>query len=298
VFFLRLGVIPFPNLIPIGKTDVIAVQYRFESPTNFKTFHVQHKPTTAKESNTHSYTFPRRRRRGPRPQESPLPIQDPALLRRKHIYRHKLYSLHIGSNRVSQHKSFTPQAFSRSPELQSRARKWIRRELAVFEFLDPNHPSTPRDARATNAEYLLEFIIAILKAVDIKDSSGQAEELVKEFIGRDNAQLFLHELEAWLRSPYLDLKDWDMAVQYREDITPVPLADEETSGNHTKIMTGPGHERYANECHEERRHKFRGQLTSTSAPNSRLDCGRESRYEAEEFREAMKRFGESFLLTP
>jgi hypothetical protein len=50
--------------------------------------------------------------------------------------------------------------------------------------------------------------------VDIKGSAGQAEELLRDFLGRDNARLFLHELLAWLRSPYASLEDWDRHVQY------------------------------------------------------------------------------------
>jgi hypothetical protein len=63
-----------------------------------------------------------------------------------------------------------------------------------------------------NAEYLLEYIIEILKSVDVK--SGTAEELVSEYLGRENSQLFLHELNSWLRSPYENLEDWDRVVQY------------------------------------------------------------------------------------
>jgi regulator of sirC expression with transglutaminase-like and TPR domain len=74
----------------------------------------------------------------------------------------------------------------------------------VFEYLQ----------QTNNAEFLLEYIIAILKTVDVKGSAGQAEELLTEFLGREDARLFLHELRAWLRSPYTVLEDWDRAVQY------------------------------------------------------------------------------------
>lgn len=70
--------------------------------------------------------------------------------------------------------------------------------------------------KANNAEFLLEYIIAILKSVDIKGSEGQAEDMLQEFLGRDNTRLFLHELRAWLRSPYTSLEDWDRNVQYNE----------------------------------------------------------------------------------
>ena len=130
----------------------------------------------------------------------------------------------------------------------SRARRWIRRELQVFDFLSvdskqyaPGQLSSSSTGctdsadcsigkvrtlsrteealqrrRASNAEFLHEYILAILKTVDIKGSQGQAEEMLSGFLGRENAQLFLHELRAWLRSPYTDLESWDKHVQYPE----------------------------------------------------------------------------------
>lgn len=82
-----------------------------------------------------------------------------------------------------------------------------------------------RERRSNNAEFLLEYIIGILKTVNIKGSGGQAEELLKEFLGSDDAGLFLHELRAWLRSPYVVLEDWDRNVQYSEDKNPIPDDD-------------------------------------------------------------------------
>ncbi|KAI9757040.1 MAG: hypothetical protein M4579_003609 [Chaenotheca gracillima] len=120
--------------------------------------------------------------------------------------------------------------FQDDPEIVSRARKWIRRELQVFEFLNPENASEPDSnggvtRRANNAEFLLEYIIAILKTVDIKSSTGQAEEMLQEFLGRDHTRLFLHELRAWLRSPFASLQDWDRAVQYNEPLPTVEVHD-------------------------------------------------------------------------
>ncbi|KAI9755556.1 MAG: hypothetical protein M1815_004870 [Lichina confinis] len=80
-------------------------------------------------------------------------------------------------------------------------------EPTVFEFLNTNedaqgHSDNRTLRRARNAEFLLEYIVAILKTVDIKGSGGQAEDMLQEFLGRENARLFLHELGAWLRSPF------------------------------------------------------------------------------------------------
>ena len=115
-----------------------------------------------------------------------------------------------GSRAPPQEKVLTQ---GNATELVSRAKKWIRRELQVFPFLNPDGIGEEGIARrADNAEFLLEYIVAILKSVDIK--GGQAEDMLQEFLGRDNTRLFLHELKAWLRSPYTKLEDWDRHVQY------------------------------------------------------------------------------------
>jgi hypothetical protein len=101
--------------------------------------------------------------------------------------------------------------------MQAKARKWARRELRVFDFLQPGIGTSNADKRrVNNPEFLLEYIMTLLRNVDLKDSSGKAEGLLQEFLGRDFARLFLHEMVAWLRSPFLDITDWDDAVQYPE----------------------------------------------------------------------------------
>ncbi|PWY87979.1 RING finger domain protein [Aspergillus sclerotioniger CBS 115572] len=218
---------------PLCKSEVTSVRYDLENPNGHKVYQLPVASATASSSShppeASFHRAPRRPRR-PRPQQPPHPAQtsDDPLRRRQHIYRHQLYSLRVGSNRLSQYRELTPERFNREEELVSRARKWIRRELKVFEFLNPEteEPASGRVARAgpqrlenrrgNNAEFLLEYIIAILRTVDIKGSAGQAEELLRDFIGRGNARLFLHELQAWLRSPYSSLEDWDRNVQYED----------------------------------------------------------------------------------
>ncbi|KPM34010.1 hypothetical protein AK830_g12562 [Neonectria ditissima] len=155
-----------------------------------------------------------------------------AVTQRRDVYRHNRYSKHVGSNRLSRYRELNPALFCADEELVSRARMWIRRELQVFSFLalddadsSTTHPETnTRNAvvrrRANSAEFLLEYIIAVLKSVDIMGSGGQAENMLTDFLGRDSTRLFLHELRAWLRSPYTKLEDWDRAVQYDNDETP------------------------------------------------------------------------------
>ena len=144
-----------------------------------------------------------------------------------------MYSLHVGSNRLSRFQDLSPSHFNRDAELVSRARKWIRRELQVFEFLHPGEGECEGVTRkASNAEFLLEYIIAILKTVNIKGSEGQAEEMLSDFLGRENGQLFLHELGAWLRSPYVSLEDWDRHVQYSEAPAPPTQRNTRNPRNH------------------------------------------------------------------
>ncbi|KAK4154297.1 hypothetical protein C8A00DRAFT_14564 [Chaetomidium leptoderma] len=209
------------------------------------------------------------RRRYPRPP----PFPNEAIQRRRHIYRHQLYSLHIGSNRISQYRPPpTPIQFSSTPHLISRARLWIRRELQVFSFLSDPDPDTTTDPtssssstptparnmntnptkddqihrrRTNNAEFLLEYIIAILKTVDVQGSTGQAETMLSDFLGREHARLFLHELRSWLRSPAASLAAWDRDVQYSDpDPGPDPnissLGRRRRSRGETEIEEGGG----------------------------------------------------------
>ncbi|RAL12346.1 RING finger domain protein [Aspergillus homomorphus CBS 101889] len=224
---------------PLCKSDITSVKYNLDSPQGPKTYHLPALPpantsTPSSHSSAHSLHRPppRRPRRARSPPTREQNRGDP-LRRRQHIYRHQLYSLRVGSNRLSQYQELTPDRFNREEDLVSRARKWIRRELQVFAFLNPSdnnnqdttrppggHPRTGQqrleNRRGNNAEFLLEYIIAILRTVDIKGSAGQAEELLRDFLGRENARLFLHELQAWLRSPYTSLEDWDRHVQYED----------------------------------------------------------------------------------
>ncbi|KAJ4365786.1 hypothetical protein N0V83_008407 [Neocucurbitaria cava] len=211
---------------PLCKTEVTAVQYDWQSPTGFKSFPIQrsHPPkhtsssVPTRPSLFASYGLPRRPRGARRPYSPP--VEDLALRRRREVYRRNLYSFHVGSNRFSGYRDITPQMVASSSDLQSKARTWIRRELRVFSFLNTGSTgSTATDLTTTsNAEFLLSYIVSILKMVDVKASNGHAENLLTEFLGREYSRLFLHELSAWLRSPFTKVDEWDRNVQYEQDI--------------------------------------------------------------------------------
>ncbi|KAJ5289035.1 hypothetical protein N7478_002065 [Penicillium angulare] len=220
---------------PLCKARLTTVQYDLKAAQGPKIYRVPLEERSGQQSRGSALgrgRFPGARRARPRhPRSCPHPqsVSDDPLAVRRNVYQNQLYSLRVGSNRLSQYSEVTPGDFNRDEALVSRARKWIRRELQVFSFLNPEaetdevrgrdrvpRPGNQRldERRANNAEFLLEYVIAILRTVDIRGSAGQAEELLRDFVGRDNARLFLHELLAWLRSPYISLEDWDRHVQY------------------------------------------------------------------------------------
>ncbi|KAF7198159.1 putative RING finger protein C16G5.03 [Pseudocercospora fuligena] len=189
---------------PLCKAEVKEVQYDWRSPYDYKTYHVP--PKELKKASTAQ--GPSRRRIPFRRRAQPhIPPPSDDLERRSKVYRDQSYSLRVGANRISQYRDFTVQDFATSAELQSRAKTFLRRELQVFTFLD-NNP------RAGNRGFLMEYIVAVLKSNELRGADGKAEELLADFLGRDNTRLLLHELEAWLRSPYTRLEDWDKHVQY------------------------------------------------------------------------------------
>lgn len=198
---------------PLCKAQVKEVQYDWRAPHDFKTYTVGEATAKATTRQTRQRGITRRRRDipwGPSANASSsttASAEDPAIARRRQVYEHHTPSLHVGANRLSQYQTFTPAAFASALALQTRARIFLRRELRVFGFLD-------RRPAGANREFLIEYLIAVLKAHDPKGADGQAEELVREFLGREDARLLLHELDAWLRSPYERLEAWDSHVQY------------------------------------------------------------------------------------
>ncbi|KAM0549137.1 hypothetical protein ACHAPJ_009592 [Fusarium lateritium] len=239
--------------------------------------------------------LPPRRRPYARRSRYETPSLNPSdeIARRRDVYRHNRYSKHVGSNRLSRYRELTPAAFCTDNELVSRARMWIRRELQVFSFLAPdadetesrNGDSSSRTQaerrRANNAEFLLEYIIAVLKSVDIMGSAGQAEEMIADFLGRDNTRLFLHELRAWLRSPYTKLADWDRAVQYDVSATGSPRAESERDDNPSRHLR--------QDQHQDKSSYGRGQDTSRRQGNFYRPGGRSQRTRAAHRHEPYRR---------
>lgn len=221
---------------PLCKAEISEIAYDFtDEGRTWKTYKVPKiglQPETSRPPPAGHFGPVRGRERIPRTRRFPTTSSGPdlraheGLARRRHVYRNRLYSLHVGSNSASRYREIGPSHFETDTELLSRARAWIRRELQVFEFLNEDGASAAEDGgggnaaegrrrRQNNASFVLEYIVAILKTVDLLASSGHAENLLSDFIGRENCNIFLHELRSFLRSPY-SIEAWDRHVQYDE----------------------------------------------------------------------------------
>lgn len=133
-----------------------------------------------------------------------------------------LISQHIGSSPQTRYRpNPTPHEIANSPQLVQRATAFLRRELRVWTH--------------TDVEYLTSHILSLIKAVDVR--SDVAVRLLAEYLDppaqphshphppasasashaqsglRNGAEHFAHELYSWLRSPYKELRQWDLVAQ-------------------------------------------------------------------------------------
>ncbi|KAJ5459974.1 uncharacterized protein N7458_001526 [Penicillium daleae] len=126
-----------PNC-PLCKANLTAVQYDVKGPRGPKTYTVppvNARGTTVRAPLPHETRLRGQQRRRQRTRlHQPQPAPSDPLSVRRNVYRNQLYSLRVGSNRLSQYTEVTPEHFNRDEALVSRARKWIRRELQVFSF--------------------------------------------------------------------------------------------------------------------------------------------------------------------
>lgn len=197
---------------PVCKQTIETVKYGFDPVgTGFHKYKVKTpvaSPNTSQQGSA-SRTSSSRQRRAESRRHLPYAISTsltskPAddILRRRFVYKNKLRSLHIGVNRKSRFQNYTPQSIRSDPELLSKAKAFIRRELEVFEWTEGNR------------EWLLEYVVAIVKSINLRSAEGSAEELLEEFLGKDYAGVFVHELNAYLKSPFVRVRDYDSWAQY------------------------------------------------------------------------------------
>lgn len=220
---------------PLCKAQVTKVEYDWRGPNDFQTFEVPQNSESESSSPSGASAYdgtrgralrrPGTRRLRPQPQIYSAPLTPSAIARRRFVYDNDLYSLRVGSNRLSRYQDFAASDFANSSTMKTKARAWIRRELQVFDFLrDGATRPAGASRRVNNVEFVLDYTMSVLASVDIKSSSGAAQTLLGDLIGEANANRFLHELNEWLRSPFTQLENWDRHVQYDR---PLPFTRDE-----------------------------------------------------------------------
>nr|OQO15503.1 hypothetical protein B0A51_16914 [Rachicladosporium sp. CCFEE 5018] len=195
---------------PLCKAEVDVVQYAWRGPDDYKTFEVRRRDSRGKRKVLENLERVASASRTHHDEELPIIPEHPAVARRRRVYAEQTFSLHIGRNKRSGYTDFTAAVFAASADLQRRARTFLRRELQIFEV----PPQGRLAAQQARRDWLMEYIIAILKVNEVKAADGHAGTLVAEILGQGNAGLLLHELTAWLRSPFDGLEAWDGGVQY------------------------------------------------------------------------------------
>lgn len=208
---------------PLCKVGIVSIRYHDRGSNSASVFHLPElsvTPSGPGYQRRRSYSHLHRSSSRPLRRDSISETERSTLRSRSRVYERGLYSLYVGNNRISRYRNITPALIAQDAALQSRAKKWVRRELRVlipfhqYSFSSGSSTRASHDNVFRNNEFLLEYIVAILKNIDIKGSAGQAEVLLGEHLGRKNARLFLHELENWMRSPFETLEEWDDFVQY------------------------------------------------------------------------------------
>ncbi|RXK37011.1 hypothetical protein M231_05718 [Tremella mesenterica] len=165
--------------------------------------------------------------------------------RRREIYRHELYVKHIASNPTTGFRpNPSPREISDDPLLLARATLFMRRELRVWSLVD--------------VEYLTTYILSLIKAIDIR--SEPAVRLLADTLDTpDNvyprgAEHFAHELYNFLRSPFKELRKYDLIAQYDPipnsplDKSPlrsisrhssIPISPSNSFSSHSSLLRSP-----------------------------------------------------------
>ncbi|KAM3499282.1 hypothetical protein MY10362_007454 [Beauveria mimosiformis] len=149
-----------------------------------------------------------------RPAPAPTPTPTPTttstdIQHRREVYLQGLFSLHVDSDPILGYRDVTAALFRREPQLTTRARAFLQRELRVFDYVP-----------AERTAFLIDQVVTVLGNSGItgdtwdNEAAGALQTLLAADLGRSAARLLLHELRAWLRSPYASLRDWDMVVRY------------------------------------------------------------------------------------
>jgi hypothetical protein len=141
------------------------------------------------------------------------------------IYREGRYALHIGSSSYNSYRTLSVSDFQHDDQLTRRATAFIRRELLIIDCLNPRERRQFPDAGPMRSlleqrvgrnywgSQRVDYVMRVLRAVDMQSANGAAEEILRPVTGEFTG-LFLHELRAFLRSPFGRVEEWDEVVRY------------------------------------------------------------------------------------
>jgi len=108
-------------------------------------------------------------------------------MRRREIYKHGLYVKHIASNKFTRFgPPPTPAKIASSPDLQSRAAAFVRRDLRALGWEDSTFSNSHRgrrdssqDAvspenqrRGIDLEFMTSYVITLIKMIDLRRERG------------------------------------------------------------------------------------------------------------------------------
>ena len=110
-----------------------------------------------------------------------------SLKRRREIYKHGLYVKHIASNKITQFgPPPTPAKIASSPDLQSRAAAFVRRDLRALGWEDSSFSDNHRrrrnsgqsvvspemQRRMVDLEFMTSYVITLIKMIDLRRERG------------------------------------------------------------------------------------------------------------------------------
>ncbi|KAF7854684.1 hypothetical protein EAF04_010253 [Stromatinia cepivora] len=122
--------------------------------------------------------------------------------------------------------------------MEARVRLFAEHEIQVFfvRCICPGCEVSPLPAHTVSVNlekeyrsFVLEEIVDLLKRYDLRERAVEIEQAVEEYLN-EHARLFLHELTAWIESPFDTLEQWDRNVKYPAEspLTPTPESASES----------------------------------------------------------------------
>ncbi|APA13452.1 hypothetical protein SS1G_07931 [Sclerotinia sclerotiorum 1980 UF-70] len=108
--------------------------------------------------------------------------------------------------------------------MEARVRLFAEREIQIFSVKcvcpqcqvpspdSPNHSIGPNQVEEIRS-FVVNKIVDLLKQYDLQDKAVEIEQAAKEYLS-GHARLFLHELRAWIESPFETLEQWHRNTTY------------------------------------------------------------------------------------